>query len=548
MKTKLFLSTFLLFTIVMNGQGSYKFYGNFSYNSIVYEVKLLTDETNKSYKIQICKDDANCEESVSLSNVYNQDIFFNALTAVMNKPKLALIPIFDVNTNDIKTQWKGIYDKLMKEINKKEVLTELYDNQNIEYSGKINLHKEVVLKLKDTASTGDSQNKAKGKRKADSKKEDEPAKSLTFKAEYASVRFFNNRINTIAVVGILGNEKTSRTLTNNVFSIPFRYIINNGSTLEVEVYVDGKKLIYVLEWNDLLDYKPDGTEYNYSVKNKNYKLKPNEEVKVESRNLFDYFTAIVFTDFLGLNSEGNNSLLLAEGRVVIPMALVNKGRFNSPQYFEAYLTTSMYNGQEEGSGFVVWKDPTANDGVTEKINTFEFFKKRNIEAGLNLGLVSVEWRGLASTFTLDYGFQFYRSKLRYVKDSLNNNEDLQVYSIGHGPKLKIEIRPQVNFGADLNVGLMAFNYNGLNKSLGYNGDFEQDVLIKNKSLYNGLYVVSNFYTKLNDKETNNGLYFRLGVNYDFYSHDVAPQIMVGYATNLTSFINKFKKKEEVVIP
>ena len=135
-----------------------------------------------------------------------------------------------------------------------------------------------------------------------------------------------------------------------------------------------------------------------------------------------------------------------------------------------------------------------------------------------------------------------------MKDSLNNYSDLQVYSIGHGPKLKIEIRPQVNFGADLNVGLMAFNYNGLNKSLEYSGDFKQDVLVKIKSFYNCLFVVSNFYTKLNDKENKNGLYFRLGINYDFYSHDVAPQIMAGYATNLTSFINKFKKKDEAVIP
>jgi|GEM_PF-5729176 len=549
MKTKLFFFTFFLINLAAHAQESYRFYGNFSYNAIVYEVRLLSNESSKSYKIKICGNDTDCEESVSLSNDYNQDIFFNALTAVMNKPKLVLSPVFDINTNDIRTQWKNIYDKLMKEINKKEVLTELYDNQGVEYSGKISLHKDVTLRFikKVKASTGDTQNldeDTKKKTVPNAKKDNEPAKSINFKPEYASIRFFNNRINTVAVVGTLSNEETPRTLTNNVFSIPFRFVIKNGSKLEVEY----NSSIYEMQWNDLLDYKPEGTEYNYSVKNKNYKLKPGEEVKVESRNLFDYFTAIIFTDFLGLNDNGNNSLLLAEGRAVIPMALVNKNRINSPQYFEAYLTTSIYNGQEEGSGFVVWKAPSANAGVTEKINTFDFFKKRNIEAGLNLGLVSLEWRGLSSTFTLDYGFQFYRSKLRYIKDSLNNYSDLQVYSIGHGPKIKIEIRPQVNFGADLNIGLMGFNYNGLNKQIEYSGNFKQDVLIKNNSIYNGLFVVSNFYTKLNDKENNNGLYFRLGVNYDFYSSDVAPQIMVGYATNLTSFINKFKKKDETVTP
>ena len=147
MKKKLFFFTFFLMILAAQAQESYRFYGNFSYNATVYEVKLSTNEATKSYRIKICKNDADCEESVSLSNDYNQDNLFNALTAVMNKPKLVLSPAFDINTNDIKTQWKGIYDKLMKEINKKEVLTELYDNQDIEYSGKISLHKKVDLKF-----------------------------------------------------------------------------------------------------------------------------------------------------------------------------------------------------------------------------------------------------------------------------------------------------------------------------------------------------------------------------------------------------------------
>lgn len=53
-------------------------------------------------------------------------------------------------------------------------------------------------------------------------------------------------------------------------------------------------------------------------------------------------------------------------------------------------------------------------------------------------------------------------------------------------------------------------------------------------------------TKLNNKEANSGLYFRLAGFYDLKTSEVSPQIMVGYATNLTSFINKFKKKDEAI--
>ena len=574
MKKTVFKIVLLLSCFYSSAQETFKLYDNFTFENVTYELNVAIDKVNKSYTLQILNNDEVDQKSVKLIGNYDESLFLSTLSELMTKiinekNDDSTTPIKFSPSAELNAKWKVSYDRLIKEINKYEVITELYDQLDIEYSGKISLNKTVKLRLinddsndvrpkglvnnikkiftKKTNNQGQKSSIPATDTIASAeltKKEEYPMETINFEVEYASIRFFNNRVNTISVVGIVGDETTPRTLTNNIFAIPFRFIIRDGSRLIVS-YKDND---YAMEWNDLLDYKPEGTEYNYSVKNKNYKLQPKEEVKVESRNLFDYFTAIIFSDFLGLNSNGNNSLLMAEGRVIIPLALVNDSQRYGPNYFEAYLNASLYNGQEEGSSFVEWRDPALSAGVVTKINTFEFFKKRNIETGLNLGIYAFEWRGISSTFTFDYGFQFYRSKLRYIKDTANNFDDFQVYSIGHGPKLKIEIRPQVNFGADFNVGLMGFNYNGLNKATDYNGDFKKDVLIKNTTLYNGMFVVTNLYTKLNDKETNNGLYFRLGVNYDFYSYDVSPQIMVGYATNLTSFINKFKKKDEVTTP
>lgn len=558
MRTKLLLIAFLLFVTTMKAQENYIFYGNFSYNSVVYELKLLTDEKNKSYKIKICKNDSDCEESVSLSNAYNQDIFFNALATVMTKPKLALTPAFDITTNDIKPQWKSIYEKLMKELNKKEVLTELYDNQAVEYSGKIRLKKEVILKpyfdeckvkgdIQDLIKTDENKNKAQVKAEVAEKlseaKKANAENTKKFTPEYSSIRFYNNRINTISVVGkIDGKEYTIR---NSKFSVPFRFLNNNEKGSFLKVYIED--VPYHLNFDDLLDYNPEETEFNFTVKNKNYKLTAEENVKIESRNLFDYFTAIIFSDFLGLNSSGNNSLLMAEARGIIPLALVNKSQHNLINYFEGFLTTSLYNGQEEGTNFVTWKSEAANGGIQDKIVLFEFFKKRNIETGLNFGIYNFEWKGISTNIIFDYGVQFYRTKLRYIKDDQNTTEDFQVYCIGHGPKLKFEIRPQVNFGADLNIGFLGFNFNGMNTSGTLRNELKSAIEDK-PTFLNNFYILSNFYTKLNDKESNSGLYFRLGGFYDFDTSDIAPQVMVGYATNLTSFINKFKKKDENVTP
>lgn len=539
MKTKIVLLALLLMGFYAFSQDTYGLFSNFTYNSVPYEFKIKTTKSQEkitSFKIQICKTSTDCKESIEMINNFDQETFIVALENTMKDSKLAGNTFS--TTPEVKLQWKNIYNDLMKDFNKKDVLTELYDLQKIEYGGKIKMsEKPIPLKITDSTLT-------------------EP---LAFLPKYASIRLFNNKINSISVVGDIIREgkcvkdeakqneckkdtlKQEATLLNNMYSIPFRHTIIDKRNKSAKINTTINGVEYYIDCNALLDYKPFENNYTYSLKNKEYELKAGEELKVEKRGLYDYFTAIIFSDFLGFNKEGGNSLLQAEGRVVIPANYVNLGRFNTPEYLEAYLNASIYNGQEDGSGFVEFnvKDSSKN------ISSFELLRKNNVEAGLNIGFVSFEWKGISSSFILDYGIQMYRTKFRTVKDTVTTN--YQLYSISHGPKLKIEVRPQINFGADINFGLLGLKYSGSNKGLDMieERNFRKEILTDNGTLYNALFLTTNFYTKLSPNDGNGGLYFRLGGYYDFHTKNVSPQVMVGYATNLTTFINKFSRNDTV---
>ena len=52
----------------------------------------------------------------------------------------------------------------------------------------------------------------------------------------------------------------------------------------------------------------------------------------------------------------------------------------------------------------------------------------------------------------------------------------------------------------------------------------------------------NLYSKIDPDKSNGGVYARIGGFYHLGAKDFYPQILVGYATNLSSFVNKFAKK------
>ena len=153
--------------------------------------------------------------------------------------------------------------------------------------------------------------------------------------------------------------------------------------------------------------------------------------------------------------------------------------------------------------------------------------------------MNLELKGLSTEISLGYGLRYYRAGLKYttVNNGLDEVQRFHLNALSHEIVTNIEIRPQLNFGADLNFAFNWLNGRGSVDNLKIkfndeNGNDDKEVLR----------VQLNLYSKLNPDESNGGIYARLGGFYHLGSKDFYPQILVGYATNLSSFVNKFSKK------
>ncbi len=135
--------------------------------------------------------------------------------------------------------------------------------------------------------------------------------------------------------------------------------------------------------------------------------------------------------------------------------------------------------------------------------------------------------------------RYYRSGLRYtVKNTAGEDyvKNYQLNSLTHELITNLEIRPQLNFGADLNIAYNFLNSRGSTDNIEIN--FKEDDNIRDRT---SVRFQLNLYSKLNPDKSNDGIFARVGGFYHVGAKDFYPQILVGYATNLSSFVNSFKK-------
>lgn len=428
---------------------------------------------------------------------------------------------------------KKVVDEKTKEDKQKlSELIEKIENLETQYSGVIKLNKTIRTYLNKKVEDCNKLLKIK----ICKKKMIEQSEKFVIKD--AHLRFFNNKLKDVVIVGYLENNPDIEFRVLNIsYSIPMRSFNNSTQYLPISPNDDDAKGLYI-NINDVFDYdKLDSN--NYSVRNKEYNLNAGETIKIEERRLMDYFTAVIFSDFLGLNNNSTNALIQAEGRIKIPIWISNikkKSIFNA---LSADVNATIYNGFDDSSRFI---EPieviTDGDKTSFLINNFDYIKNNNINAGINLGLFNWEWKGLYTEFNFGYGLRYFRAGLRHtiVNDGVDNVKTFQLNALSHELVANFEIRPQLNFGADLNF---AFNW------LNGRGATDDVTIIMNHDNNNDdksvLRVQLNLYSKLNPDKTNDGIYARIGGFYHFGAKDFFPQILVGYATNLSTFVNKFKK-------
>ncbi|KAA5821410.1 hypothetical protein FPF71_16155 [Algibacter amylolyticus] len=372
------------------------------------------------------------------------------------------------------------------------------------------------------------------------------------KVTSATVQFFNNKAATIKIRAEL-NESIDLIFINSEFSVPIRYFNIYGSrvsTFMPEKDVFGQRTKIEIDYNDIFDFLNYKDSYSYSVANDKKVLfktegKSTHKVKIEERRFFDFFTAIIYSDLMGFNTESPNSLVNAQARILMPLNLRNISKLTPIRQFTAVTNFSMQNSFDDENRFINIKDE-------EQFNNFDLLRKNNLYGKLSLEVLTHEAKGFFTNIGLGYSAGFYRTGFK-LTNIVDNEEDKiftkQLFSVAHGPYLNFEIRPQSNFGADITFSLEDLNYAGddtinelsFSKTLLSNTGKDHFLSMP----YNIINLEANFYWLTNPKTSVGGVYAKLGSYFHTDTNSIYPQFMVGYATNLTSFVDKFQSKKPI---
>ncbi|TCK67985.1 hypothetical protein DFQ05_1769 [Winogradskyella wandonensis] len=395
------------------------------------------------------------------------------------------------------------------------------DNAEDQYSGRLSLNETAVIrKINAHKNCKEGSDIQVVKSSLDG--------SQTIKLNRALVQFFNNKASSIYVEATYKNERL--IFVNNSFSVPLRWFNNYG--MRVSATTSNCQEIWI-DYNDVFDFQSDQF-FNYSIANDQVELSTETKEKssqpVVQRRFFDFFTGVIYSDVLGLNSSNSNSVLNAQATLLVPMNTRNWGEWTATRQFIASVSVALNNSFEDDTRFMGFQN-------NENVNEFDLYTKRNINADIYLDLISYESKGWFLNTSLGYKGSYYRTGYRFtdVTDNLDNVTEGQVFTTGHGPYLNFEFRPQNNFGADVNFNYEFFEFS--DQILLGETDFEDMVLNQKGDL---LHVKANFYWLTNPKNSDGGIYASLGMTYHTGTDGVFPQLMVGYATNLTSFVNRFR--------
>ena len=507
----------------------------------------------KTFHIKICES-GNCSTFTDFNNNVSEDEFINAILTKpnlfktsdpLNKTVLEKIYLLSKNKISIKQVEQ---DKKEFEEGLKETIVKLESGAN-SFSGQfvltesIDLYKEIkdsvlVKKKKDTVK----------KYKFETKKV--KSKDIKLLVDSVHIHVFNNRADKITIIGKLSNDiNNTLVLSNLTYSLPFR---DFNSEDQINSVKDKNGDTYFYRYVDILDYLPK-RKYNYAVKNGEYTIKKNDTTLMPERKIGDYFTGIFFSDILGLNSNSGNSLITAEGRIRIPWHFRNFGKYTFLDNITAYASVNLVGGLDDTSRKIVLKDSFEPDETDEsnvenfKSDNFNLLNNNNIDAGLLITPFTFEWKGASTFIHLRYGLRFLRTRVEYnlkerietenngittIQENFVESRSFQVYSLGQEAEINFEIRPQSLFGADVTVGLNWFAANGTNKN---------DVEFTTFNNTPNFKMMTNIYAFTDSEDSNSGIFLRLGAHYNLGNEKVFPQIMIGYATNLSSFVNKVSK-------
>ncbi|TPN86082.1 BAR domain-containing protein [Aquimarina algicola] len=452
-----------------------------------------------------------------------------------------------------KSTSKLLKEKKEAEKSLKEVI-EKFDNEKTNYSGRIVVNKKFNLYNQEPAKEKVKVKKCNWWVLCLCKKEIIKNKyvskiSNVFMVDHVNITFFNNRIDELSIEGRFeSHPDIPVSIKNDQYSLTLKDFRNRTQTdfyRNNELAINGK-----FYYGDVLSFLSleDGSDFNTAIKNGSIKVSPGSPVKVESRDIYDYFTGVIFSDFLGFNPNNSNSLLVAEGMVRIPLNRYHKGKRTYLDNLTISGSANIVGNTENNALKIELEDIQRENPEDFKLseenfssNNFDLLRYNNTRLGIKASLVTYELKTLKSFLHLRYGLELVRTRFDFnligidsttvdseirVERSLFAEKSFQIFSIGQEVDLNIEIRPQSKyFGADISFGINWFGETG-----GNDVNFRAFNNTPNLKLMGTVYATP--------KKSKNGLFLRLGAYYNLGDYESFPQLMIGYAANLSSFINK----------
>jgi len=573
-----------------------------------YRFRIQSD--GKVFKLKTCLGTEDCKEAYDFIKTMDSDAFLTAVMTQINNEHNESYVLADYQANGADVKVKALLDKV-KEYDEKKVRSSLNEAQNLlrtvdnsktSYSAKIVLNESVPFTSESSSggnntfapmtattpvssgipattsatpatATSSSVTPASVTPATATSSSVTPASSVTpvtatslpssgtlatassLKIIDAKITFFNNKASSIYIKAELTENGSTEKIIfiNNQYSVALRYFNRYGATVTSK---RKDKTDITIDYNDVFDYESD-ENFNYSIANSQVSLshvkdsKNKPTARVIQRRFFDYFTAVVFSDLMGFNTENSNPLLNAQAKLLLPLNLNNSdvlfskpGKWTMFRQFTVNTSIALSNSFENENRFISVID-------ADNVSNFELFKRNNLYGEFGLDIFTLEAKGWFSNISLGYKAKFYRTGFRYTQTQENATDvvtNKQILSVGHGPFLNFEIRPQNNFGADVTLSLEDLNFTDRNTIV--DRTFKDDIITEAGREhfvvpYNIISLNASFYWLTNPETAKGGIYANLGGFYHTESKSIFPQFQVGYATNLTSFVNRFKPKPAI---
>lgn len=429
--------------------------------------------------------------------------------------------------------------------------------------------------------------------------------SYKFYVNTILVKTFNNFIDVILVDGTAEINKVKHHVSfyNGDFSIPLKHTYERSQylafTIEGAYSPSAKKdstrsavkadtagiktaelaswsqvrarATYLVNVSDLIRVSAYKKNFTFMVKNDAYLLtRADKVVPYERRSFYDYLSFTSFMDFLGTIEKTPNSLIQLEGRIRLPLKLINSNAFKSKEKkyiysrvfipkVDAYLNAAFINGSQGDDRIATIYNQSTNSSQLDTlyIDNFDLVRRNSIRTGIELGLVKSEMKSYNLNFYLDYGIHFFRTNLVYTivnTTAPDEQNRFNTWSWTHGPIGRFEYRPDQNIGMDIsfavnfnqrllnssNDNLRVFEVKGpVNPNMNYP---DEPLKIINRSQRANYKLEFNAYFMTNPSRSNGGLYFRLSNYFNYNFKQLFPQVMVGYSTRLSGMIKNIRSK------